>query len=70
MLRVFPDVERGRRIAGVNLPARGVRFYVDGRDAGSIDDTEFARAFFAIWLDPRTRSPKVRDGLLRGVGRN
>lgn len=70
MLRVFPDVERGRRIAGVNLPARGVRFYVDGRDAGSIDDIEFARAFFAIWLDPRTRSPKVRDGLLRGLARN
>lgn len=70
MLRVIPDVEHGRRITGVNLPARGVRFYVDGRDAGSIDDPEFARAFFAIWLDPRTRSPQVRDGLLRGLARN
>lgn len=67
MLRIFPDTIAGLRIAGVNLPGRGVRFLVNGQERGSIDDTEFARAFFAIWLDPRTRSPKVREGLLRGV---
>jgi hypothetical protein len=70
MLRIFPNVERGRRIAGVNMPGRGVHFYVDGRTAGDIDDTDFARAFFAIWLDPRTRSPNVRADLLRDVARN
>ncbi len=67
MVRIFPDVDKGLRIAGVNLPGRGVRFLVNGQERGSIDDTEFARAFFAIWLDPRTKSPKVREGLLRGV---
>lgn len=70
MLRIFPDVDRGRRIAGVNVPGRGVRFYVDGRATGDIDEPDFARAFFAIWLDPRTRSPAVRTGLLRGLARN
>jgi hypothetical protein len=69
MLRIFPDVDAGLRIAGVNVPGRGVRFLVDGQERGSIDDVEFARAFFAIWLDPRTRSPKVREGLLRGLVR-
>jgi hypothetical protein len=69
MVRIFPDVQRGQRIAGVNLPGRGVQFLVDGEEKGRIDDAEFARAFFAIWLDPRTRSPDVRDGLLRGVAR-
>ena len=67
MAGIFPDVERGQRIAGVNVPQQGVRFYVDDREAGRIEDGEFARAFFAIWLDPRTRSPQVRAGLLRGV---
>lgn len=67
MLRIFPDVDAGRRIAGVNVPGRGVRFLVDGQERGSIDDADFARAFFAIWLDPRTRSPKMREGLLRGL---
>ncbi len=67
MLRIFPDVDAGLRIAGVNLPGRGVRFLVNGQERGSIDDAEFARAFFAIWLDPRTRSPSVREGLLRGL---
>jgi hypothetical protein len=65
MVALFPDVQRGTRIAGVNVPGRGVDFYVDGGLAGSIDDVAFARAFFAIWLDPRTRSPEVRRGLLR-----
>lgn len=68
MLRIFPDVSAGLRIAGVNLPGRGVRFLVNGQEKGGIDDAEFARAFFAIWLDPRTRSPKVREGLLRSFG--
>jgi hypothetical protein len=67
MQRIFPDVERGRRIAGVNLPGRGARFYVDGRFAGAIEDEAFARGFFAIWLDARTRAPALRASLLRHI---
>jgi hypothetical protein len=29
-----------------------------------VSDTEFARAFFSIWLDERTREPKLRAALL------
>ncbi|GAB4477906.1 MAG: hypothetical protein OHK0044_24520 [Burkholderiaceae bacterium] len=68
METLFPDVDKGRRIAGVYQPGRGARFYVDGSFAGSIDEPEFARAFFAIWLDPRTRAPRLRDSLLRAAG--
>lgn len=68
MEKLFPDVDKGRRIAGVYQPGRGARFYVDGVFAGSIDEPEFARAFFAIWLDPRTRAPRLRDSLLKGAG--
>lgn len=64
MTELFPDVDKGSRIAGVHQPGAGARFYVDGRFAGSIDEPEFARAFFSIWLDPRTRVPKLREQLL------
>jgi hypothetical protein len=65
MLKLFPDVEKGRRLAGVNVPGTGARFYYEGRLLGSIDDPAFARAFFAIWLDERTRAPQLRESLLR-----
>jgi hypothetical protein len=64
MAELFPNVDKGSRIAGVHLPGVGARFYIDGRFAGSIDEPEFAHAFFAIWLDPRTRAPKLREQLL------
>lgn len=64
MARLFPDVAKGRRLAGVNLPGVGARFYFDGQFLGSIDEPAFSQAFFAIWLDQRTRSPQLRDSLL------
>jgi len=67
MLKLFPDVEKGRRLAGVNVPGAGARFYLDGQFLGSIDEPGFAHAFFAIWLDPRTRAPQLRENLLKGA---
>jgi hypothetical protein len=64
MERVFPDVSVGDRLTGVNLPDKGVRFFRNGRMLGEIDDCQFARAFFAIWLDPRTSEPALRQKLL------
>ena len=64
MQQAFVDVEDGTRITGVFLPGRGCRFYVNGQLQHVIEDDEFARAFFAIWLDPQTRSPKLRAALL------
>lgn len=60
----FVDVRSGQRISGLYLPGQGCRFYVDGRLQRVIDDPAFARAFFAIWLDPRTRKPALRRELL------
>lgn len=67
MKRVFPDVKPGTRIAGVYLRERGARFYVDGRFSDAIEDETFARAFFSIWLDPRTSAPRLREALLRSA---
>lgn len=62
--RVFPDVRSGDVIHGLHLPQRGAEFYHQGKLTGRIDDVDFARAFFAIWLDPRTREPALRARLL------
>lgn len=66
LAQVFPDVRRGDTIVGLHLPARGAVFYHQGRKTGEIRDPAFARAFFAIWLDPRTREPGLRERLLGG----
>lgn len=64
MIRVFPDIVRGDRLVGVSLKGAGVVFYNQHRLLGTIDDPVFARAFFAIWLDPKTREPQLRARLL------
>lgn len=65
MSALFPDVKAGQRLAGIYRPGGGTRFYLDGRYLGEVADPEFGRAFFAIWLDPRTSAPQLRASLLR-----
>lgn len=64
MQETFPDVREGTRLSGVYLPGQGARFYHDGRLLKEITDAEFARAFFAIWLDQRTSAAQLRNQLL------
>jgi hypothetical protein len=64
LAEVFPDVRPGEVIVGLHRPGTGAEFYHQGRLTGRIADLEFARRFFAIWLDPRTREPALRAQLL------
>ncbi len=64
MARVFPDIRKGDRLTGVNLPGVGAEFYHNGRLVGTVADEQFAFAFFSIWLDPRTREPGLRESLI------
>jgi hypothetical protein len=68
MRGLFPDVKRGDELTGIALPGRGAVFFHNGRRIGAVDDPEFAEAFFAIWLDPRTRAADLRRELLGGAG--
>jgi len=68
MQDAFVDVQPGMRITGVYLPGQGSRFYVDGQLRHEVADPAFARAFFAIWLDPRARDPQLRQRLLGLAG--
>lgn len=60
----IPDVEAGDQITGVHRPGQGTRFYLNDRLLGEIDDAAFSRAFFSIWLDPRTSAPELRAALI------
>jgi len=64
MQRLFPDIRKGDRLTGVNVPGRGARFFHNGNAIGDIADVSFARAFFGIWLDPKTSQPGFRKLLL------
>ena len=69
LLRVIPDVRTGDRVMGVHKPGVGASFWVNGRSTGDVQDAEFARLFFGIWLSPNTSEPKLRDALLAGAAR-
>lgn len=63
---LFPDVVAGDTITGLYLPDTA-HFVFNGRALGAIDEAQFAHAFFAIWLDARTRAPELRAALLGAV---
>ncbi len=64
MRKLFPDVGDGDHLLGV-WQADGASFYQGERLIGEVRDADFARAFFAIWLDPRTSAPALRARLLK-----
>ena len=64
MARIFPDVRDGDHLTGLYRPD-GAAFLFNGSVRGEIAEPEFARLFFAIWLDPRTSAPDLRAALLR-----
>jgi len=68
MEQAFVDVQAGSKITGVYLPGREARFYVGEKLQHVVQDPQFAKAFFDIWLSPKTRNPDLRDQLLGTVG--
>ena len=64
LTRVFPEVQAGDQLIGVYLPDRGCVFFDQNKRLAKIDDPQLARAFFAIWLDKRTRDTSLRANLL------
>ncbi|WP_051078335.1 chalcone isomerase family protein [Leeia oryzae] len=64
MQRAFIDVEAGDQLIGMYLPGIGCRFYSRQQVLAEIRDPTFANAFFAIWLDERTKDSRLRAQLL------
>lgn len=67
MAQAFVDVEEGMKITGVYFPGREARFYVGDKLQHVVQDPQFAKAFFDIWLSPKTRNPELREQLMGGA---
>ncbi len=61
---ILPDIESGQNLTAIYSPKQGTSFYFEGKPIGRISGVEFPKAFFGIWLDPRTSAPKLREKLL------
>lgn len=60
----LPNVESGQTLTALYSPKQGTTFYYEGKQIAQIPGTEFSKAFFGIWLDPKTSVPKLRTELL------
>jgi hypothetical protein len=63
MTRIFPDVQAGDRLTGLQLPSGKTRFYLNGQSRGEVQDADFTRRFFGIWLSSQTSEPALRERL-------
>jgi len=61
---VFPEVHPGQQLIGVYLPNRGCVFFDKNQRVAELNNPELAKAFFAIWLDARSRDKSLRNLLL------
>ncbi len=61
---IFPDVVSGSSLTAIHVPGRGTVFLHNGKPAGEIAGDDFSKAFFSIWLDPKTAAPKLRTALI------
>jgi hypothetical protein len=61
---IFPTVREGDELVGQHVPGLGARFEFNGQPVGEVADPAFSRAFFRIWLDPKTSAPSLRKALL------
>jgi hypothetical protein len=64
MVRAFPDVKAGDRITGLHTPGVGARFWFNGQNLPDLNDPDFSRTFFGIWLSEATSEPQMRARLL------
>jgi len=67
MKGLFKNVVKGTHVTGIFMPNYGARFFLDGKALGDIADPQFAHAFFAIWLSPKTSAAGLRKKLLADI---
>ena len=64
MKKIFPDVKKDDQLIGIHQPDGTARFMLNGKTLGEVQDAEFSRLFFGIWLSPKTSQPKMRSELI------
>ena len=58
------EANEGDCLLGVATRSGTTRFYFNGTPIGVIDDPQFGRVFFGIWLSPATSQPALRSKLI------
>jgi len=64
LISFLPNVESGQTLTAIYSPKQGTSLYYEGKQIALIPGAEFPKAFFGIWLDPKTSAPKLRTELL------
>lgn len=64
MQALFPDVDNGTNLTGAYFPGKPTVFYKDNQKIGAIEDPEFGKWFFGIWLNEKTSEPALRKALI------
>jgi hypothetical protein len=60
------DMDEGDRMMFTYIPGTGLQVVVNGRNKGTIEGDDFARAFFNIWLGSNPPNAGLKSGLLGG----
>ena len=63
MREAFPDVQDGSTLVGIAKEGKSI-FYFNDKKTAEIDDAEFTKYFFDIWLSDETSEPRLRKKLL------
>lgn len=61
---IIPDVSKDTTITGIRTVEGYTRFYEGETALGSINDPDFTRAFFDIWLGEKSSNPTLRSNLI------
>jgi len=61
--RIMPNVEKGVTLSGFANAEKHTVFFRDGVEIGRIEDPDFTKYFFDIWLGPQTSHPRLRAQL-------
>lgn len=64
MAQIIPDVKDDDVIIGIKDQNNHAIFYLNGELIGTVEDPEFTKAFFDIWVSEKTSKPRMRRALL------
>lgn len=68
LTQLYPPIAKGTTLIGLYDPKGRMALYRDGQLLGEMQDGDFAKRFFQIWLDARSSYPKNRLQLLGWKG--
>lgn len=64
LAKAFKTVQVGDSITAIKKPQGSTQFFYNGQYISEIPGESFAKAFFGIWLHPKTSAPQLRKVLL------